>query len=69
MIIELEVRSTGPGPRERHVVVLPGGDLAPGLAVVDVMGRRWTRMATDHRGRHRMCADGVGVIIQQREPV
>lgn len=68
MITEMEIRSTGPGPRQRHVVVLPGGDVDPGLAVVGVMGRRWTRMDTTHRGKYRLCADGVGVIIQQREP-
>lgn len=65
MTLDMEVRSTGAGPRMRHVVVLDQGDIDPGMAVVGAMGMRWTRWGRDHRGRERLLADGVAIIIRR----
>lgn len=69
MRLDIEVRSSGPGPRERE------GGTASGPSIVmlpvylrlwlDEVSDRWTRVAQDHNGRAKCLSDGVAVIIRR----
>jgi hypothetical protein len=65
MRVSVEVRSSGPGPR----VTFSGRSADPGwvCSATRRMGAAWKRMGYDYRGRYRLLADGVGIIIR-RDP-
>lgn len=65
-MISVEVRSSGPGPRQVLRVILRAGVLwhETPARLSTLMGQRWTRQGT-RRGRSCRVADGVGILIRR----
>lgn len=64
MTLEIEVRSSGPGPR-RHILM--SGKWMPSAwwKASFFMGERWTRQEVSPRGRVKLCVDGVAIILRR----
>jgi hypothetical protein len=65
MRLDLEVRSSGPGPRRPWHG--PTGYWFAGWVwtASRVIAERWTRIGPDHKGRTKRLCDGVAVIIRR----
>jgi hypothetical protein len=67
MRLDIEVRSSGHGPRARYESL--GAHLQAGTAFAwsHRMAERWTRHVLDHKARLKRPCDGVVVIIRRAE--
>lgn len=66
MSLEIEVRSSGPGPRRRFIVNTRWMPVSAWIDASKAMGKLWTRIDVTRRGHLRWCADGVAIHIRRR---
>lgn len=60
----MEVRSSGPGPRLRWSGSTANWTFAWVWTASRIISEWWTRWGPDHKGRTRLLADGVAIIIR-----
>jgi hypothetical protein len=63
MRFDVEVRSSGPGPRK--VMTATDPTVLRICALSAWMGWKWTREGLDYKGRWKRLADGVAIIIRR----
>lgn len=70
-MVDIEVRSSGPGPRAalscRTFSIHLATDTNEIEALAGLMGCRWRRPEPDRKGRVREVSDGVSIIIRRVE--
>lgn len=67
MRLDLEVRSSGPGPRHRWHGSSSHWAFAWIWTASRIITRNWTRYGLDHKGRTKRPCDGVAIIIRVAE--
>lgn len=67
MSLEIEVRSSGPGPRSWLAFKTRLSPLPILLRATHTMAKRWTRLEVNHRGHMKWLSDGVAIVIRKRE--